>query len=115
MEKSEFAKNVAKLRDLKGLTQDQLAEAVGVSKDAIQAIEYGKTSAPKINTLIKLAGALSVNVNQLIGAPTKDEAKADLILGIIAILPALNDLELRTIHSMASKLSSGAVRKITNG
>lgn len=56
-----FGKRIRELRALKGLTQEELAEAVGVSTDFISLIERGQR-APSFENLERLAEALGVNV-----------------------------------------------------
>lgn len=55
----DFGKRLKELRDGAGLTQQALAEAAGLSKDAIYSIEAGKRR-PTWDTAIALAGALGV-------------------------------------------------------
>lgn len=50
------------LRESQGLTQVQLAEAVGVSQPVIARIEGGKARNIELRTLVKLAAALGERV-----------------------------------------------------
>ena len=50
-----------------GLSQNQLSKMTNVSQSAINDIESGKTKAPRIDTLIKIAEVLDVTVAELIG------------------------------------------------
>lgn len=54
-----LASNVYRLRKDRGLTQEQLAEAVGVRQPRIAEVERGDSN-PRLETLEKLAGALGV-------------------------------------------------------
>ena len=54
----EFVCNLKKYRQLKGLTQEQLAEVVGVRRETIMRLEAGK-----YNPSLKLALDLSRTVN----------------------------------------------------
>ena len=56
-----FGERIRELRALKGLTQEELAEAVGVSTDFISLIERGQR-APSFENLERLAEALGVKV-----------------------------------------------------
>lgn len=56
-----FGKRIAELRKKRGVTQQQLAEAVGMSVVAIAYLETGKRWA-KPGTLIKIAHKLNVRV-----------------------------------------------------
>lgn len=57
--------NISKLRKAKGLTQEQLAAAVGVSAPAVSKWESG-SSCPDISLLCPLARVLGTNVDTLI-------------------------------------------------
>lgn len=54
-----LASNVYRLRKDRGLTQEQLAEAVGVRQPRIAEVERGDAN-PRLDTLAKLAYALGV-------------------------------------------------------
>jgi transcriptional regulator with XRE-family HTH domain len=57
-----FGKRVAEVRKQRGVTQQQLAEAVGMSTVAIAYIETGKRWA-RLGTLSKMAKSLRVDVS----------------------------------------------------
>ncbi|MFN8458455.1 MAG: helix-turn-helix transcriptional regulator [Anaerolineae bacterium] len=57
--RSLFGKRVRQLRRLKDMTQEELAEAVGISPEFISNLERGVNS-PSFDTLEKLAEALDV-------------------------------------------------------
>jgi transcriptional regulator with XRE-family HTH domain len=59
-----FGRRLRQLRRQKDLTQEQLAEAVGVSVEFISNMERG-VNAPSFETLEKLAEALGVPVEEL--------------------------------------------------
>lgn len=59
-----FGQQVAKVRKSRGLTQQELAEKIGMSVVAIAYIETGKRWA-RLGTLSKIAGALKVNIAEL--------------------------------------------------
>lgn len=50
-----------------GLTQEEVAEALSVTKMAISKFETGQGSEPSISRLIQLADLYKVSVDQLIG------------------------------------------------
>lgn len=56
-----FGKRVAAIRKNRGITQQELAERIGMSVVAIAYIETGKRWA-RLGTLTKIAGALKVDV-----------------------------------------------------
>lgn len=55
---------LAQIRHEKGMTQDELAEASGVSKRFIQDIEYSLVM-PSIRIVVQLARALDVSLLEL--------------------------------------------------
>ena len=56
---------IKKQRELKKLTQEELAEKVGLSRNYISFLERG-TKAPRLETLINIANALGVSANTLL-------------------------------------------------
>ena len=60
--------NLKKLRVAQGLTQDQLAEKLHVTRQAVSAWETGKNQ-PDVETLTALAEALGADVRELIYGP----------------------------------------------
>ena len=61
-----LAKNVKKLREAKGLSQEKLARLADVANNTIIKIEAGKNQNPTLETLKKVAQALGVSVDDLI-------------------------------------------------
>lgn len=64
-----FGERLAQQRKAMGLTQVQLADALGVSQQAITAYESGQRRVP-ISLLPLLAQTLSTSMEALIGAPS---------------------------------------------
>ncbi len=60
-----FTLKVAR-KDLRGLTQDELAAKSGVDQTTISGIEIGKVTNPTFRTVCKLAKALRLRPEQLI-------------------------------------------------
>lgn len=58
-------KNIKKIREEKGLTQEALAEKLNVTRQAVSNWENEKTQ-PDIDTLHKIADILEVDIEQLI-------------------------------------------------
>lgn len=58
-------KNIKKIREKMKLTQEELAEKLSVTRQAISNYETGKTQ-PDIETLNKIASILEVSVEELI-------------------------------------------------
>jgi len=64
---SSIAKNLRKLREAKKLSQERLARLANVANNTIVKIEAGKNKNPTLTTLKKIAKALEVSVDALIG------------------------------------------------
>ena len=61
-----LSKNLKKLRERKGLSQDRLAKLADVANNTIIKIEQGENINPRLDTLKKIARALDVSVDRLI-------------------------------------------------
>lgn len=61
-----FSENLQKFRKKSELTQQELANQVGVSRQAIAAYE-AKRREPSLAVLLRLSGALKITTDQLIG------------------------------------------------
>lgn len=61
-------RNIRTLRTRAGITQDQLAETLFVSRQTISNYETGR-SQPDVDTLVRLAGALGTDAGALIYGP----------------------------------------------
>ena len=59
-------KNLRMLRDEAGITQKQLADAVGISQQSINKYE-NKNIEPDIHTLIRIADYFNTSVDYLVG------------------------------------------------
>jgi len=62
---SSIAKNLRKIRELKGLSQEKLARLSDVANNTIVKIEAGKNQNPTLETLKKIAKALDVSLDEL--------------------------------------------------
>ena len=62
-----ISNRIKELRKEKGWTQQQLAEKTRLSFNAITKIEQGLAKSPTLKTLIKLADAFSVGLDELVG------------------------------------------------
>ncbi|MBP7030998.1 MAG: helix-turn-helix transcriptional regulator [Parcubacteria group bacterium] len=63
---STIGKNIRKLRKQKGLSQDRLSKLADISYNTVIKLESGNITNPSIDTLQKLARALSVGVDDLL-------------------------------------------------
>ncbi len=62
-----LSKNIKKYRQKKGLSQDKLAKLADVTHTTLVKLESGANDNPTIKTLIKIADALGVSLDQLVG------------------------------------------------
>ncbi|MDT5041553.1 MAG: hypothetical protein QOE51_2538 [Actinoplanes sp.] len=84
--------NIAQRRRATPLTQEALAEAVGVSVETIRKLEQNKNTSARMSTLNRIARALRVPTSRLIGnaARTAAEGTQDIDgLALIALRQAL--------------------------
>ena len=63
---SNISKNLRKMREAKGLSQERLARMADVANNTIIKIESGKNQNPTLDTLKKIAKALGISVDDLI-------------------------------------------------
>ena len=63
---SKIAKNLKKIRQDKGISQDRLSKLADLSLNTIVTVESGVNPNPTIETLTRIAKALEVGVDDLI-------------------------------------------------
>ncbi|MEK7641294.1 MAG: helix-turn-helix transcriptional regulator [Patescibacteria group bacterium] len=63
---STISKNIRKLREQKGISQDRLSKLADISLNTIAKLELDDSQNPTIETLQKIAKALDVKVEDLI-------------------------------------------------
>ena len=61
-----LSKNIKKLREAKGLSQEKLARLADVANNTLIKMETGENKNPTLETLKKVAQALGVSVDNLI-------------------------------------------------
>jgi len=61
-----LSKNIKKLREAKGLSQEKLARLADVANNTLIKMETGENKNPTLETLKKVAQALEVSVDDLI-------------------------------------------------
>jgi transcriptional regulator with XRE-family HTH domain len=98
----EFSKRLAEIRKRRGLTQQNLADAVGSHVIQISRYETGK-SQPTLEVLKKLAIALSVNADLLLFDIDERGPDDDMRLEFEAI-SKFNQEEKRTIKAVLKGL-----------
>lgn len=76
-----FSNNLKKLRTARGITQEELADIVGKSQQAVNLWERG-TNEPGIESLNKLADHFGVTVDYLLGRQTEAVEEEGFLLGL---------------------------------
>jgi len=62
-----FSKKLKQLRKEAGWSQQKLAEKAGLSYNVITKVEQGAAKNPNIQTMIKLADAFQISIDELVG------------------------------------------------
>jgi len=62
-----IAKRLRELRNKAGWSQQKLAEKAGLSYNTITKIEQGAATKPTIQTMIKIADAFKISIDELVG------------------------------------------------
>ena len=62
-----LSKNLKKLREAAGLSQDQMARKAGIPYSTYLKIENGVTPNPSIQTVLNIAEALEISLDELVG------------------------------------------------
>lgn len=63
---SKIAKNLKKIRQDKGISQDRLSKLADLSLNTVVTVESGVNPNPTIETLTKIAKALEVGIDDLL-------------------------------------------------
>jgi transcriptional regulator with XRE-family HTH domain len=97
---ADFGREVRRIREMRGLTQEQLAQRSGLSSIYIGTIENGKRD-PSLSTVCSLAKGLGISTSALFGplpalraagketAALFDGAPLDVQLALLALLHAV--------------------------
>lgn len=66
-----LSKRLKELRNKSGWSQQKLAEKAGLSYNTITKIEQGAATKPTIQTMIKIADAFGITLDELVGRNKK--------------------------------------------
>lgn len=64
--KKSYLKNLKRFREQKGFTQEKLAQQSGVSYHTLIKIERGTIQDPRIETVVNIAKALGLSLDELV-------------------------------------------------
>ena len=77
-----LGKRLADLREVRGESLQEVADAVGVSKAHIWQIEKGKAGNPALGLVERLAGHFRVSVSELIGEDISNQSVDPVLAGL---------------------------------
>lgn len=80
----DIGKNIRKLRESKGLTQDQLAEKLFVTRQTVLNYETGRTR-PDVDMIVSIANVLETDANSVIYGLPADDRKQNTLKIIVSI------------------------------
>jgi transcriptional regulator with XRE-family HTH domain len=100
-----FGSHVRQLRRARGMTQEVLAEACGLSADTIRRLEHGAFS-PSLDTLTKLCGGLNISRATLfVSFEEPDGSRAREIVDYLSLRSAAEcELGFRVLRSLFKSL-----------
>ena len=98
-----FGQRVKELRKLRGMTQEQLSEKLGVFQKQIGNIETGTTFTTMTN-LEKLADVLEVEIKDLFDYEHKKDRK-DIIKELNNIINSASDRDLEKIYRIVKDIA----------
>ncbi len=116
-EPSIFGKRLRSARKRREFTQSELAKRADVSPAAISHFETGERKYPSADNLVKIAGALDVTTDYLLGQTEEDEYTNALSNALLrrAGLEDAPDSVLDTIAEVADALIEQEKRGGSNG
>ncbi len=65
MDSKELGQNIRKIRELKGFSQQNIADGIGTTQKQLSRIENGQTS-PSFDTIVNISKLLNVALNELL-------------------------------------------------
>jgi transcriptional regulator with XRE-family HTH domain len=95
-----FRRQLARLRDSKGLSQVKLSEMIGAGQQYVGHLETGRIKTPPLKKMKKLATALNISVSDLFFIEGLDDS-ADILRSRIRALAEIDDVDqLRMFYRM---------------
>jgi transcriptional regulator with XRE-family HTH domain len=110
-----FAARVKEVRRHRGLTQQQLAERIERSTNAVSALERG-VSLPTFDTLERLAATLKVPVHEFFSTDDSDDPKREaLLMALKTSARALDDDDLVLATTVLDLISKRSKKRTNRG
>lgn len=91
--------NIQKLRELKGLSQKEVAAAMGIPQSQYSRIENGKGE-PTISSLEKLAKALDVSITAFFKSASEEDEQNLPLMEKMKIIDTLGKEEKNALYKM---------------
>lgn len=106
-EPSVFGKRLKIVRRARGLTQEELEAKSGVSSAMISHFETGERQKASADNLVKLAEALNVSIDYLLGRSEEPELRGERVQALFRRLSKASDEEIdqsvRVIEAMLER------------
>lgn len=99
-----FEDILRRVRELKQLSQSELAAKAGLQPAAISHFENGRR-APSFANLRKLADALSVSIDYLLGREENPSGAGPKIEAVFRHMQSMSDKDQETLEAMAKTLA----------
>lgn len=119
--KESFIKTLVELREKRGLTQAQMAEAIGIAHTTYQKYEYGKAF-PRPDKVALIAAALGVEDSDLFRSSNEQSSdyknsnpslsKSELIGIAVSMLSSFDEEKLRSLIRIMQGYASDSNRSI---
>ncbi len=94
-------------RELHGLTQEALAKKCLLKMSQISAFETGRRN-PSVHNLVKLADALNVSADYLLGRESYGTPMTPSLQALLALASSLKKKELDLLLQIASSIVAGS-------
>lgn len=106
-----LGKRIKELRESKGESLQQTADAVGTSKAHVWQIERGKADNPAIGVLTRIADHFDVSVAHLIGEKLDDPGIDPELAGMFRQASGFTDDERALLKSMMKTLAETSQKR----
>lgn len=103
-EQARFGSHFRRLREVRGLTQEQLAERSGVAADTVRRLEHGDFS-PSLATLRQVTGGLGLQMSTLFA--TFELIARDETGELVALVSGCESRTIRLITELARAVIEG--------
>lgn len=100
-----FGERLKQARELRGLTQSELGAKARLSPIQISHFETGVRPNASADTLVKLANALSVSIDFLLGRSEEVQAKGGKVEAVLRSLNGASDETIDAVAEIARTLA----------